>query len=147
MLSPGIQDPHSVACGWLCLLADSSPVLYANSHGSPHTPCCFSPPCLCSRILSTHILPLLSPPFGYESPCIFGQSLYMLGFLATRRVFCVASHLGHVPATALSTILYLSLILHFPCELLEGKNLILFISTFLGSTQRLAENRCLVNVS
>lgn len=77
---------HGVACGWLCLLAASSPVFYVNTHGSPQAPCCFSPPGLCSRILSAHILPLPFRPLGYMSPCTFGQSLCTLDFLATRRV-------------------------------------------------------------
>ena len=62
---------HSVACGHLHLLCALCPS-HPSSHGSPHTPCHCSPPC----ILSAHILPLAIPPFDSSSPYIFGLLLH-----------------------------------------------------------------------
>ena len=89
---------HGVACGHLhlfCALCPSHP----SSHGSPHTPCRSSPPC----ILSAHILPLAIPPFDSSSPYIFGLLLHTLGFchLQPEKSSVLPSHPGHVPVTAL----------------------------------------------
>lgn len=107
------KPPHGVAprlppscCSIPCALH----LHHTNSHGSPHTPGCFSPPCFCSRILSAHILPLLLPPsFWFYEPVRFWPKLvyFEISSLAARRVLCVPVSSGacfcHCPSSPFYT--------------------------------------------
>ena len=93
-LAPTMMWPVGTSITF-CTLCSSHP----SSHGSPHTPCSSSPPC----ILSAHILPLPIPPFDSIRPYTFGLLLHILGscHLEPEESSVLPSHPGHVPITAL----------------------------------------------
>lgn len=106
-----------------------------------------------------HRLPLLTHPlcpyspsavlsFGLYEPMHFWSKLVHFEIPCNQKSLCAPAHLVRVPASALLQCFALEFnSLSPPCELLESKDLVLFIPTFLNATQDPAENRCLVNVS